>query len=526
MPSDPATRPPVHNPDVLECDDEESSAGALEPGLLAAPQPLGLDASEIAQTQRDSADSRFSQWRRRGSLATKVAPRRTVAGVPLPVRTEPASGDEGDQDTGEPDDQPDRKSRAAQALSYIRGKLSKDGLAEITAMIHDPSLALTTVQADILNRIGRYGSHGDKSGVRRGLMELVEKLDVSSPADSAVVVAREGAGEVLSSNVTRQIARLEGGKQSLEMTQGGRVIGKLQNILGEHKAFAWTDGLDRGWRRLTERFGQQATGAVDVVVGAQSADAAAAGPAATAPAQTPVGSWNASSGADAPTAQPVGSWVMPESAGAAGPGAQGQPATGKWTTGAPSTPGGSPTADAPQVGKWSVAGSQPPVPPGQPGSAPVGQWTPPADPGAGSADKGAAPVGKWTTSGANPASPEIGKWNVPGTPAGGQVPGATGDVAKPAVGQWNVPQAGTVAPDQGVGRWESGAVHPMVGKIMSGGDVAIADDLNLSELLKQNPNISNVRLVELVQAADAKQPPKLRMITDLARSVFGKKFGF
>ena len=72
------------------------------------------------------------------------------------------------------------------------------------------------------------------------------------------------------------LAAAEEGKRSLEMTQGGRVLGALQSILGQNKAFEWKDGMDRGFRRLTERFGQNASGAIDVVVGARPAGGAAA----------------------------------------------------------------------------------------------------------------------------------------------------------------------------------------------------------------------------------------------------------
>ena len=547
MPSDSHSPRVPETSDLAACDDEESSAGALEPGLLVAPQPLGLDPTETPQTQRDAPDQKFSQWRRRGGLERHLKSRPTLGSMPLTVRQEDSTAED-EQEEKEKKDK--GQSRGAQALSYIRGKLSEGGIAQITAMVHDPSLALTTIQSDLLAKIGRLGSHGDKTGVRRALMELVEKVDVASPKDSAVLIARDEAGDMLSSNVSQQMARLESGKQSLQMTQGGRVVSQLQSILGQHKAFGWADGMDRGWRRLTERFGQQANGAVDVVVGGAKPVEGAAGVAGAAggaapPAQAPVGAWNLSGGGTPVAgAEPkVGSWAVPQPGGGPGPAAPGQPPVGQWTVGAPADGGnssgagaGSPGAgEGPQVGKWGVPGQQIPGAPGQvPGTpgqevAPkVGQWT--TQPGAPGGGGSAGPPG---------GGPAVGQWSVPGS---ADVPAAGADAAKgggPPVGKWNVPGGADVAApgadaakgaaaSQPVGQWSTAAPsgEPLVGKFTTGADIPLAGDLNLSELLKQNPNISNVRLVELVQSAEAKQPPKLRAITDIARSLFGKKFGF
>lgn len=551
MPSDSQSSRELEIPDLAACDDEESSAGALEPGLLVAAQPLGLDPTETPHTQRDAPDQKFSQWRRRGGLARHLKSRPTLGSMPLTVRDENTADEDDQEEKDEKEKKEKGQSRGAQALSYIRGKLSEDGIAQITAMIHDPSLALTTIQSDLLGKIGRLGSHGDKTGVRRALMELVEKVDVSSPKDSAVLIAREEAGDMLSSNVSQQMARLDSGKQSLQMTQGGRVVSQLQSILGQHKAFGWADGMDRGWRRLTERFGQQANGAVDVVVGgAKPSEGAAVVPgaagAAAPPAQAQVGAWNVSgSGASAPGAEPkVGSWAVPQ-AGGPGSATPGQPPVGQWTIGAPAEggsasgagPGPGGAGEGPQVGKWGVPGQQIPGAPGQVAGAPgqevapkVGQWT--TQPGAGAPGGGgsASPPG---------GGPAVGKWNVPGS---ADLAAAGADAAKgggPPVGTWKVPGGADVAasaadaakgaaPSQPVGQWNTAAPsgEPAVGKFTTGADIPLAGDLNLSELLKQNPNISNVRIVELVQSAEAKQPPKLRAITDIARSVFGKKFGF
>jgi hypothetical protein len=493
MASDPTAWP---EDDLLVNDDEDSAAGALEPGLLTSPQPLGLeDRSDVAHAS--SPDRVFSQWQRPKGLRRHMLARTTLAGIPLP-------GQKDDQETEDDETKEARKdkgqSRGAQALTYIRGKLSEDGLAGIQAMVNDPGLALTTIQRDIVLRLGQYGRQGDKTGVRRALMDLVEKVDVSSPKDGAVLVAREEAGEMLSSNVSGQLARLEGGKRSLEMTQGGRVVGQIQSILGQHKAFGWTDGLDRGWRRLTERFGQHANGTIDVVVGSNQAGmpgAAAAESPGAAP-QTPVGSWNVSPGAGAaPESAPVGSWVMP---GSGNPGPAGQPPVGQWTIGGEGAAPAASPGDAGGIGKWAMPGSGgtgagAAAGPGSAAPA-VGQWAvPPGDAAAATPEGGAPAIGKWNVAGAgsDPGAPAVGKWNVAGPE--GAAPDATPAGAK-------------------VGQWTTGA------------DIPVAADLNLSDILRQNPNISNVRLVELAQSAEGRQPPRLRAITEIARSLFGKRFGF
>jgi hypothetical protein len=60
----------------------------------------------------------------------------------------------------------------------------------------------------------------------------------------------------------------------------------------------------------------------------------------------------------------------------------------------------------------------------------------------------------------------------------------------------------------------------------SEGDLVLADGVNLSEILRKNPKLSDVRLVEIVSGADAKQSPTISTISKVARSILGQRFGF
>ena len=99
----------------------------------------------------------------------------------------------------------------AKTADFIRGKLSPEGVAAIKTLATDPQLGLTLLQQDALNKVGSYASVGDKSGVRRALLQLTEQVDVSSPKDGAVLVA--GGGWLATRSVVGQspILTLRGG---------------------------------------------------------------------------------------------------------------------------------------------------------------------------------------------------------------------------------------------------------------------------------------------------------------------------
>jgi hypothetical protein len=435
-------------------------------------------------------------------------------------------------------------------------------MSAIRAMMFDPKLALTVAQRDILNRLGRSAQVGDKAGVRGNLMELADRLDVTSPKDGAVM-ALDSPAAGSQALVSQGLLRLEKGKRSLEMTQGGRMLGALTPLLQKSGGFGWTDGLDQGWQRLNQRFGQQAHGVVDLVVpGDASAakTAAAVGPAGSpppvaAPSDAPVGRWGSTSAGGAPAGP--GAWTAPD--GSSGADASG--GVGAWKAGDSSGGIGqwsapSDDAQAPRVGQWS----SPPETP----DAPAGAWSSPKG-----GDQGAAAeVGRWSAApdASNQAS-QVGHWTAPAA-EGPQVnagswtrPDSRQPAGQPPVGGWNSPSGGAPSTSAAaVGQWHSGdsagaaaspgkwtpppgpgpapAPPPATGGAppATAGAVpqpdavdlkkaSVAGGLRVADLLAANPNISGVRLVEAA-GGSAGQPTTLREITSLGRALLQKRLGF
>jgi hypothetical protein len=465
-------------------------------------------------------------------------------------------------------------SRASQLGHYIRDRLTVENFYKLQAVINDPSLAMTLAQQELVAKIGRYANTGDKSGVRRSMLELVEKVDVTSPADSAVLILRPDPGTPMASNLLQQLTALQGGKQSVEMTQGGRILGKLAPILADNGTFTGKDGMDRALGRLTQRFAQQAQGQVDIVMAQRGAPAMAPPPGA----KPSVGAWSVAPEAASNPAQ-IGQWVVPGEGAASA-----QPAVGQWTSPQSATPANDPAAE---LGKWKVGGT-----PSDPASAPIGQWVQPDAAGnAQLASGGDQGVGQWKVPGtsSDPANPPVGQWVQPDAAgnarlsSGGdrdvgqwKVPGTQSDPGNAPVGQWVQPDAAGNAKlaaggDQSVGQWQmpgspqqSGApigqwtnpnapdaaarmgagqpaaarvgswippgapgssLPPQVGQWLQAKDLPLADGVNLSDILRQNPNISGVRLVELIPGQTAQQPSRLGTIATAARSILAKRFG-
>src|SRR5262249_36853635 len=165
-------------------------------GAVAAAAPLGLDdplpweaihphapvtRSLEAHTPTAESLSAFEKVPTsigRRSLArplSATASHAAIHGAIGPAPTTPAP-------TAKP---PAAEAKKPSAASFIRDRLSPDGLSEIKAMMFDPKLALTVAQRDILGRIGRYAELGDKAGIKRSVMDLVDRPDVTSPHHAA-----------------------------------------------------------------------------------------------------------------------------------------------------------------------------------------------------------------------------------------------------------------------------------------------------------------------------------------------------
>ena len=336
--------------------------------------------------------------------------------------------------------------RGPSAIASVRDKLSPEAVAQLRAIMNDPDLALNMLTREIVAKIGRYGETGDKTGIKRSVMELVERLDVSSPKDGAVLMAQQTLGgiQVPASQV---LATLEDGKQSPQTTQAGRTLSALAPILRENGVFGAKDGMDRGWGRLNERFAEQAHGVVDVVVGARGVDAspavAGSAPSAAPPGAGQVGAWNtAPSGAT-----PVGSWSLPTDAASSSGAAESAGPVGQWSAAPPggTAPGAAapvgtwkmPDPSAPDgadggIGNWTLAADAK----GGPPASPVGQWAVPEAPGGAEP----APVGTWGVPDAADPKAQVGQWTV-APDAASKVGGAPGEMP---VGTWSTPE-GTAA---------------------------------------------------------------------------------
>ncbi len=431
--------------------------------------------------------------------------------------------------TGDPQDPP-RASKASAVGSFIRDRLSPDGLGELKAMMFDPKLALTVGQREIVSRIGRYAEVGDKSGIKRSLLDLVERVDVTSPKNATVLV-QQGLGPDASSAVAQVLSAVDPTKKSVDMTQGGRVLSMLAPVLQQNGAFDWKDGMDRGWQRLNERFAHQAQGTVDIVVPPQPAGAA----------DPQIGAWSLPADGAAAKGQPPqpGVWTTPPS-GAAG---QASPQVGVWNAPPAAGPGGTP-ADAASVGSWTVpkdaAAASGPA---------AGQWQLPKDP-AGQAAAKAGAVGTWSTppDGAPSGANAVGAWSVPDAAAKGGAPAAPGQwtipqpLAKDAgaggptpIGQWATGRGGD-APAT-VGEWHIGNAAVPQAAAASGSpspapiasasaaqptDVTLAGGVKLSDLVRTNANISAVRYLQM--ATSAGQPSGLRELLTVGSSLLRQHF--
>lgn len=397
--------------------------------------------------------------------------------------------------------------------ALMRHTLSPQGMAEIRAIMFDPSFALTIAQRDVLNRVARFAQVGDQSGVRTSLRDLAERLDVSSPHDGAVFemrsLATPGSGAVLPTGLTQ----LQHGKRSLEMTQAGRTLAAVAPVLSQRAGMKWTDGLDQGWNRLNERFAEKAHGVVDVVVPAEAvghwkspiqadqAELPAVGQWTPSPPQDSpspgVGRWSAVQAHDSTAG--VGQWSAPQRS-TGDEEASDPPPAGQWTPPPPDQ-----GASAPAVGAWSAPnGPEPPPAVGQwtdraPDSRAVGQWQPASPPGNGQQVSDAeAPVGSWSTQ-QDSAAHGVGTWASPSPDA---PPSPSSPWTKPDGAENNPSTAPKSAQDGEAPVVNGGAVLPRKGWRALLNIPILPNGLTVRGLLAVNPNITGVRLVETLRGVD------------------------
>jgi hypothetical protein len=102
-------------------------------------------------------------------------------------------------------------------------------------------------------------------------------------------------------------------------------------------------------------------------------------------------------------------------------------------------------------------------------------------------------------------------------------------------GQWVIPQTETATAHRAgraatsIGEWGStratAAVASGIGTWVPQ-DLPLTGGLNLSDVLRQNPEVSEVHLVKLVADSTGGQPSTLVSVANVARSVLAQRFGF
>jgi hypothetical protein len=120
-------------------------------------------------------------------------------------------------------------------------------------------------------------------------------------------------------------------------------------------------------------------------------------------------------------------------------------------------------------------------------------------------------VGQWSSPNGptSNAAPGIGKWAAAGTS------NAAGAAGADSVGQWL--SAGASHGGEG-GAGQSGPLGQWMPK-----DFQITDAMNLSDVMRRNPNISAVRFVEMMPQASGS--PKIRELMTMGRSLLQQHFG-
>jgi hypothetical protein len=143
----------------------------------------------------------------------------------------------------------------------------KENVDELKKAMEAPDLQATMGQRVAAEEAGVAAKRGDRMALRQALAGLVQKLNVASPKDAAVLLKQE-AGLQAGSQVR---GLLEQGKMTLDSTPGGRLFGKIGPIIRSYSPVDMKGEVDGAWGGLAERFATGAQGKVDVILGAPPA---------------------------------------------------------------------------------------------------------------------------------------------------------------------------------------------------------------------------------------------------------------
>ena len=187
------------------------------------------------------------------------------------VEGTPVEGISGDT---RPPAQPVRPVARPASASWLAGRTSDGRLDAVRKVASDANTTMS--QKVAAEEAGRQAIKGDKLALKLALANLVEKLDFTSPQNSAVLLAG-AAGDQASMQAMMLMAR---GKMTLEGTQGGQLFRQLAPVLQKVSPIDVKKEVDEAWGGMAEKFASQAKGSVDVVLKADPAAADALPPGA------------------------------------------------------------------------------------------------------------------------------------------------------------------------------------------------------------------------------------------------------
>jgi hypothetical protein len=225
------------------------------PGQHAAVEPLGL--SEPFDYRDPASPAARLDWR-----APPMLEPTTNVWEAGPI-IDSGRRRKGSQKAQAPPPETTRRAGGAAAPNALRDRLTRQNVDDLRKVMEDPGLATTMSQRIVAEEAGRAALAGDREGFRRSLADLVERLDVTSPKDSAVLLQQQ-AGLQASSQLQALLGR---GKITMEMTQGGRLLNRVAPMLQKYAGFDIKGDIDGAYSGLSQRFATKAQGAVDVVMG-------------------------------------------------------------------------------------------------------------------------------------------------------------------------------------------------------------------------------------------------------------------
>lgn len=385
---------------------------------------------------------------------------------------------------------PERQPVVAAARSAVLRDRSEN-VDELKKAVEAPDLQATMGQRVAAEEAGRAAKRGDRQALRQALAGLVQKLNVASPKDAAVLLKQEAG--LQAGNQVRGL--LGQGKMTLDGTPGGRLFGKVGPIIRDYAPVDMKGEVDGAYGGLAEKFALTAQGKVDVILGAAPAGA---GGAAAVAGGAPSGIATGPLSAGAPPIAETGGGSSAGGGGGLSIGEVGSEAPVAGSYGSAPSPSG----HAVQIGEVDPADTAR-VRPGEGVSARAmaNMGVAEAEPD-GKVRIGATTPGIGTTVNANPM-PSV---------------AASADQS-----QRVMPEAGIAPPGSlQVGAVEMPADTPQP-VVRDAGRSVVAGKMTLQQVLQQNPGISEVNLQQV--APTPKGGGMLKSLGSMASGALLQRFG-